>query len=88
MNNSRIRRKTQKRMFLLVSRGHIFVPLKRDTNMTSPYKVLEIWVKCFPNIAHMKYCTDLVSEMFIAIPCKASLNPTVGYAQVLTVEYS
>ena len=75
-------------MFLLVSRGQIFVPLKGDTNMASPYKALEIWVKRFPNIAQMKYCTDLVSEMFIAIPCKTSLNPTVGYAQVLMAEYS
>ena len=75
-------------MFLLVSRCQIFVSLKGDTNMASLYKALEIWIKRFPYSAHMKYCTDLVSEMFIAIPCKTSLNPTLGYAQVLTVEYS
>ena len=47
--NSRICRKTQKQMFLLVSGGHICAP-QRDTNMASP----------FPNISHMKYRTDLL----------------------------
>ena len=35
--NSRISKKTQKQMFLLVSGGHICAP-QRDTNMASPYK--------------------------------------------------
>ena len=47
--NSRICRKTQKQMFLLVSSGHICAP-QRDTNMGSP----------FPKISHMKYRTDLL----------------------------
>ena len=47
--NSRICRKTQKQMFLLVSGGHICAP-QRDTIMASP----------FPNISHMKYRTDLL----------------------------
>ena len=33
-------------MFLLVSGGHICAP-ERDTNMASPYKALQIWVKRF-----------------------------------------
>ena len=33
-------------MFLLVSGGHVCVP-ERDTNMASPYKALEIWLKRF-----------------------------------------
>ena len=37
--NSRISRKTQKQMFLLVFGGHICAP-ERDTNMASPYKAL------------------------------------------------
>ena len=37
--NSRISRKTQKQMFLLVSGGDIGAPQK-DTNMASPYKAL------------------------------------------------
>ena len=44
--NSLISRKTQKQMFLLVSGGHISA-LQRDTNMVSPYKASEIWVKRF-----------------------------------------
>ena len=44
--NSRISRKSQKQIFLLVSGGHICVP-QRDTNMASPYKALLIWVKRF-----------------------------------------
>ena len=47
--NSRICRKTQKQMFLLVSGGHICAP-QRNTNMVSP----------FPNVSHMKYRTDLL----------------------------
>ena len=41
--NSRISRKTQKLMFLLVSGGQICAP-ERDANMASPYKALQIWV--------------------------------------------
>ena len=44
--NSRKSRKTQKRMYLLASGGHICAP-QRDTNMASPYKALEKWVKRF-----------------------------------------
>ena len=45
-------------MFLLVSGGHICAP-ERDTNMASPYKALQIWVKRFSEyLARMKYRTD------------------------------
>ena len=44
--NSRKSRKTQKRMYLLASGGNICAP-QRDTNMASPYKALEKWVKRF-----------------------------------------
>ena len=44
--NSPKSRKTQKRMYLLASGGHICAP-QRDTNMASPYKALEKWVKRF-----------------------------------------
>ena len=37
--NSRISKKTQGQMFLLVSGGHICAP-QRDNNMASPYEVL------------------------------------------------
>ena len=37
--NSRIKRKTQKQMFRLVSDGHICAP-QWDTNIASPYKAL------------------------------------------------
>ena len=57
--NSRIRRKTQKQMFLLVSGCHICAP-QRDINMASPYKALQIWVERFPNISHTNYQTDLI----------------------------
>ena len=42
--NSRISKKTQRQMYLLVSGGHICDP-QRGTNMASPYKALEKWVK-------------------------------------------
>ena len=44
--NSRKSRKTKKRMYLLASAGHICAP-QSDTNMASPYKALEKWVKRF-----------------------------------------
>ena len=57
--NSRISKKTQKRMFLLVSRP-IFVPLKGTPSWclhTKPYKFG--W-NIFPNILHISYRTDLI----------------------------
>ena len=44
--NSRVSRKTQKRMYLLPSGGHICAP-QRDANMASPDKALGKWVKRF-----------------------------------------
>ena len=44
--NSPKSRKTQKRMYLLVSGGRICA-LQSDTNMASPYNALEKWVKPF-----------------------------------------
>ena len=44
--NSRVCRKTQKQISRLASGGHICAP-QRDTNMASPYKALEEWVKRF-----------------------------------------
>ena len=47
--NSRKSRKTQKRMYLLASGGPLLASggPQRDTNMASPYKALEKWVKRF-----------------------------------------
>ena len=46
-------------MFVLASGRHICVT-QRDINIASPYKALQIWVKPFPNISHMKLRTDLI----------------------------
>ena len=40
--------KSKLQMFLLISGGHIGAP-KRYTNMASPYKALQRWVKRFGN---------------------------------------
>ena len=56
--NSRIIRKTQKQMFVLVS-GHICAP-HRDTNMASPHKAYKFGFDIFPNISHINYRTDLI----------------------------
>ena len=57
--NPGICREAQSQMFPLVSSSHISAP-HRDSNMPSLYKALRIWVKHFPNISHMKYCTELI----------------------------
>ena len=61
--NPRIWRKTQRQMFLLVSRGHICDP-QRDTNMAALYNVYKFGYNAFPNISHMKYRTDPIASVF------------------------
>ena len=61
MMNPGICRETQSQMFPLVSGSHISTP-HRDSNMASLYKALKIWVRHFPNISHMKYCTGLIFD--------------------------
>ena len=48
-------RKTQKQMFPLVSRGHICAP-RRDTNVVSTYKALQIWAKRFSEYLAYELC--------------------------------